>query len=46
MSKWFDKEKNRQERLEFFRFWAKYVREHPDKEWSRQQKILIDSQFP
>jgi len=45
MSEWFDNEKNRQERLRFVRFWAKYVREHPDKEWSKQQKDLIDSQF-
>jgi hypothetical protein len=41
----FDKEKNRRERMEFVRFWAKYVREHSDKEWSEQQKVLIDSQF-
>ncbi len=45
MNKWFDKEKNMKERLEFVRFWAKYVREHPDKEWSEQQKVIIDSQI-
>jgi len=29
---------------EFILLWAKYVRTHSDKEWGRQQKILIDSQ--
>ena len=33
------------DRKKFIEFWAKYVREHSDKEWSRQQKILIDSQI-
>jgi hypothetical protein len=45
MKEWFDKEQNRKERLEFVRYWAKYVREHSDKEWSRQQKVIIDSQM-
>lgn len=45
MSELFDKKKNREERMEFVRFWAEYVREHPDKEWSEQQKDLIDSQM-
>ncbi len=45
MSKWFDKEKNRKERLEFIKLWATYVKEHSDEEWSEQQKIIIDSQF-
>jgi len=30
-------------RLEFVEFWAKYVREHPDKDWSKQQNILLNS---
>ncbi len=38
-----DLKKNRQQRLEFVKLWAKYVREHDDKEWSRQQNVIIDS---
>jgi len=26
--------------------WAEFVRTHPDKEWSRQQKELVDSLIP
>jgi hypothetical protein len=32
-------------RKEFIKFWANYVRTHKDKEWSKQQKKLIDSQI-
>ncbi len=45
MNKWFDKARNRKERMEFVVFWAEYVRTHPDKDWSRQQKIVVDSQL-
>jgi hypothetical protein len=38
-------EKNFKERLEFIKFWANYVKTHPDKEWSEQQNIIIDSQL-
>lgn len=31
------------ERLAFVRFWAKYIREHTNKEWSSQQNVLINS---
>jgi hypothetical protein len=31
------------ERLRFVRFWADYVKKTPNKEWSRQQNILINS---
>jgi len=34
---------NREERLNFVKYWAEYVRTHPDKEWSRQQNVLINS---
>ncbi len=34
---------NREERMNFVEYWADYVRTHPDKEWSRQQNILINS---
>ena len=37
--------KARKERMEFIDFWANFVRTHPDREWSGQQKILIDSQI-
>lgn len=37
--------RDRKERMWFIRLWANYVRTHPDKEWSAQQRILIDSQF-
>ena len=42
---YFNKEKNRKERLKFVDFWANYVRTHSDKDWSKQQKVLIDSQI-
>ncbi len=45
MKKWFDKARNRKERMKFVVFWAEYVRTHPDKDWSRQQKIVVDSQL-
>ena len=34
---------NNQDRLWFVRKWAEYVRTHPDKVWSRQQNVLINS---
>lgn len=40
-----EKEINRKERLEFVKYWANYVKTHPDKEWSRQQNIIINSQI-
>ena len=33
-----------EERMKFVEKWAKFVCEHPDKEWSKLQKELIDSQ--
>ncbi len=36
-------EDNQKERLKFIDLWAKYVLEHDDKEWSRQQNIIINS---
>lgn len=35
----------RKERIRFIGQWADYVKNHPDKDWSMQQKILIDSQI-
>ncbi len=37
--------RNTEERLKFIDLWAEYVRTHPDKDWSAQQKVLIDSQI-
>jgi len=41
----FDKKANLKERMWFVEYWANYVKSHSDKEWSRQQNILIDSQI-
>jgi len=45
MNKWFDKARNRKERMKFVELWAEYVRTHSDREWSKQQKIVVDSQL-
>lgn len=34
---------NNEERMNFVEYWANYVKTHSDKEWSRQQNILINS---
>jgi len=39
------KEQNAEERLKFIAYWANYIKTHPDKEWSSQQKDLIDAQI-
>lgn len=39
------KNKNAWERLRFIDFWTNYVKNHKDKEWSEQQKVIIDSQI-
>ena len=31
----------KKERLEFVKYWANYVKTHPDKIWSKQQKFLL-----
>tara|TARA_Y100000310_G_scaffold341927_1_gene442882 strand:- start:650 stop:841 length:192 start_codon:yes stop_codon:yes gene_type:complete len=36
---------NQKERIKFVEKWAEYVRTHSDKDWSTQQKVLIDSQI-
>lgn len=41
-----EREKNRMQRREFVKYWAEYVKKHPDKEWSEQQNLIIDSQLP
>jgi len=34
---------NKEERLNFVKFWVEYIKTHKDKEWSRQQNTLINS---
>jgi hypothetical protein len=34
---------NQKERMKFVDFWSKYVLEHDDKDWSRQQNVIINS---
>jgi hypothetical protein len=40
-----DLKKNFLERLWFIKYWANYIKTHSDKEWSSQQKVLIDGQI-
>ena len=41
-----DKERNFKERLAFVKYWANYIKTHSGENWSKQQKMLIDSQMP
>lgn len=34
---------NQQQRKWFIDYWANYIQTHPDKEWSKQQNVLINS---
>ena len=36
---------NEEERINFVRYWANYIKSVPDRVWSRQQNILINSQL-
>lgn len=36
---------NDEDRMNFIEFWANYIKTHSDKEWSRQQNVLIDSRI-
>ena len=40
-----DKMRNFRDRIWFIKYWANYVKTHSDKDWSKGQAILIDSQF-
>lgn len=40
-----DRRRNMEQRRAMIRRWAEYVRTHDDREWSRQQNRLIDSQL-
>ncbi len=39
------KERNREQRIEFIKFWVDYIKNHDDEVWSRQQNVIIDSQM-
>lgn len=34
---------NQRQREEFIDFWVNYMKTHSDKDWSRQQNVLINS---
>lgn len=36
---------NFKERLRFIKFWAEYIKNHTDEEWSKQHNVIINSQF-
>lgn len=36
---------NEEQRMQFVEFWAEFVRSNPDKVWSEQQAVLINSQL-
>ncbi|MBU0957735.1 MAG: hypothetical protein KKF56_02895 [Nanoarchaeota archaeon] len=36
---------NKEDRINFIKFWVQYIKTHSDKEWSRQQNIVINSQI-
>jgi hypothetical protein len=36
---------NKEDRMWFVEYWANFVRNNPDKVWSEQQRVLIDSQI-
>ena len=35
--------KNQNERMRFVDKWAEYVKTHSDKDWSKQQNVIINS---
>jgi hypothetical protein len=36
---------NKEDRMNFVKFWARYIQNHSDEEWSSQQNKLINSQL-
>lgn len=34
---------NDRENMKFVKLWAEYVRTHDDREWSKQQNVIINS---
>lgn len=37
-----DKKRNFHERLRFIDSWVEYIKSHSDRDWSKQQKTMID----
>jgi hypothetical protein len=38
-------EDNEEERINFIKYWVNYIKTHSDKEWSKQQNVVINSQI-
>lgn len=38
-------ETNEEDRRNFIKFWVKYMKSTSDKEWSKQQNVIINSQL-
>lgn len=36
---------NDEDRIWFVEYWARYIKTHPDSDWSRQQNVIINSQI-
>ncbi len=36
---------SKEDRINFIKFWANYIKTHSDKDWSEQQKILLEGQY-
>jgi hypothetical protein len=36
---------NKEDRINFVKFWANYVKTHSDEDWSEQQNIIINAQM-
>lgn len=36
---------NKEDRINFIKFWANYIKTHNDEEWSEQQNIIVNSQI-
>ena len=34
---------NKEDRINFIKYWVKFIKTHSDKEWSKQQNLLINS---
>lgn len=39
----FDRKRNREERINFIRYYAGWIRSVPNSVWSKQQAVVIDS---
>ncbi|MDP3917243.1 MAG: hypothetical protein Q8Q42_03065 [Nanoarchaeota archaeon] len=36
---------NKEDRMNFVKYWARYVKTHSDKEWSEQRNVIVNSQL-